>query len=483
MTIFAVMISALFLSLAFPPYNIFWLAWFSLVPLVLVLIREENNQKAFIAAAIFAVLYFGTTLSWILTINHWYPGGGWLSWIAIILGGTFWILLWAALVLVCRAVLYYSKDPKEKLLFYFCPAILWAFIEWARQFGIFGSTLSWLGYSQWQDLPIAQLARLTGVPGISYLIVLVNTGLALVLKVGFSKFSKKTPDVAVTEPVEVPALIMAPRIEVLIFVLIAIISFLAAYSYGTLKLNSLIQKPPCKLVVLQPNVPQEHKLNNMYYEGLKQKYLTMLAELPFPGSGKPVIYSTANISCSSGKGDLAGCKGINLSRKELTGGEIIFLPETIVPQLLTQDQAFMAELALISSENKVRIVFGSPYYQAGKLYNSAFVVYRDQSVSRYDKVNLVPFGEYLPVPGFLRGLFAKHGYFSNDYEPGTKYQPLQVNGYKLGLGICFESTFPWIYKKFADSGADLLAAISNDAWFLNSAGAEQHLMASTFRAI
>ncbi|MFC1478249.1 apolipoprotein N-acyltransferase [Candidatus Margulisiibacteriota bacterium] len=443
-------ISGILLCLSFPPFNMHFLARIALAPLIWVVINKEDNKDVYYSVAVFAAVFFGGTLGWILTINHWYPMGGWLAWMGFVLSGIFWMLLWAALIRLCRRQLMFSDNRWENLLFFFCPAAFWAFIEWVRQFGIFGSTLAWMGYTQWRLSTVAQLASVTGVVGISYLLVMINTAIMLVVTrkpflalstatTGDQQKSKQYRDIQS------------------IFVIITIMTFIAALYYGHDQLSNSVKPLPFKPVVIQPNVPQEKKLDRLSYRQLKQEYLVKLDSI-----AEKVMQDKSNENA------------------------VLFMPETIVPAFLTADREFMN--GLLGSIEKIdkkstALVFGSPFRKDDKYYNSALVLEKGTIQGRYDKVNLVPFGEYLPVPGFMRGIFQKNGYFEADYNRGDDYKVLKVMNSKIGLGICFESMLPFIYKEFTKKGADVLAVLTNDAWFLNSAGAEQHLMASTFRAI
>ncbi|MFH1429402.1 MAG: apolipoprotein N-acyltransferase [Candidatus Margulisiibacteriota bacterium] len=444
-------ISGILLCLAFPPFNLHVLARIALAPILWVVINKEDNKDVYYAVAVFAAVYFGGTLGWIMTINHWYPMGGWLAWLGVLLSGVFWMLLWAALVRICRRQLMLSNNRGEQLLFYFCPAVFWAFVEWVRQFGIFGSSLAWMGYTQWQLLPIAQLASITGVVGISYLLVMINTAVVVSSRFVVDSFAtlKSTASATATRQ---QSKTLNPQYA---FVIISVLTLFGSLHYGYTQLNKGINQLPFKAVVIQPNVPQEKKLDRSSYPQLKKDYLASLNSV------------------------------IDKLPSEIQNEEIVFfMPETIIPAFLQNDKEFINGLhSALKKLNNSALVFGVPSRDKDKYYNSALVLANQTVQDNYNKVNLVPFGEYLPVPGFMRGAFQKNGYFVADYNQGDDYKVLRVMNSNLGLGICFESMLPFIYKEFTKKGAEVLAVLTNDAWFLKSAGPKQHLMASTFRAI
>jgi apolipoprotein N-acyltransferase len=117
------------------------------------------------------------------------------------------------------------------------------------------------------------------------------------------------------------------------------------------------------------------------------------------------------------------------------------------------------------------------------VYNSASLVSPTGDwVARYDKIHLVPFGEYLPfkrVFGFAGGLTKEVG----DFERGTSREPLAAGDQKLGVFICYESIFPDEVRQFAKQGAQVFVNISNDGWYGDSGAYAQHSAQSRMRAV
>jgi apolipoprotein N-acyltransferase len=116
----------------------------------------------------------------------------------------------------------------------------------------------------------------------------------------------------------------------------------------------------------------------------------------------------------------------------------------------------------------------------GRLYNSARLISPEGiPISRYDKVNLVPFGEFVPWPfGFANKISTEVG----DFTPGHRVVVSSTGNHKIGTFICYESVFPNFVRQFARGGAEVLFNISNDGWFGNSAAREQHLSIVRMRA-
>jgi apolipoprotein N-acyltransferase len=129
----------------------------------------------------------------------------------------------------------------------------------------------------------------------------------------------------------------------------------------------------------------------------------------------------------------------------------------------------------------------TPVMQGGKpgseVFNSAALISPAGDWSaRYDKVHLVPFGEYLPFPrlfAFVGGLSKEVG----EFQQGTSRAPLDAGGTKLGVFICYESVFPDEVRQFTNNGAQVLVNLSNDGWYGDSGAYAQHLNQTRMRAI
>ena len=144
----------------------------------------------------------------------------------------------------------------------------------------------------------------------------------------------------------------------------------------------------------------------------------------------------------------------------------------------------MTDIAKVSAD---RLLFGSPGYLGKEdnlsLFNSAFLLSPEGKVlGRYDKVHLVPFGEYVP----LRKIFPFIGKLVvgvGDFSSGKGFYPLSMNSHKLGILICYEGILPEVSRAYKKRGADLLVNITNDAWFGRTSAPFQHLSMTALRAV
>ncbi len=159
-------------------------------------------------------------------------------------------------------------------------------------------------------------------------------------------------------------------------------------------------------------------------------------------------------------------------------------PESVLPAPPTDDPALAARVGGLVQKNKVWLLAGGPGRDgAGQLTNAAYLYSpTGDLVRRYDKVQLVPFGEYVPMRNHLPFL-DRYNVRDFDFAAGAVHPVLQAGTVTLGPAICFESTFPMISWELTGKGAQLLAMITNDAWFGKSAAPAQHRQIAVLRAV
>jgi apolipoprotein N-acyltransferase len=166
---------------------------------------------------------------------------------------------------------------------------------------------------------------------------------------------------------------------------------------------------------------------------------------------------------------------------------LIVWPEAATPFFFANDRDFRARLLLLARDVDRPLLFGSPSYtregDQDIMYNSAFLVGSEATVlGRYDKIHLVPFGEYIPlrrVLVFLDKLVEGIG----DFRSGETYTVMAVPQGRFAVLICFEVIFPDLVRHFVRQGAQFLVNITNDAWFGYSPASYQHLSMVVFRAV
>ena len=180
------------------------------------------------------------------------------------------------------------------------------------------------------------------------------------------------------------------------------------------------------------------------------------------------------------------CRLSDLASRDNPG--LIVWPETALPFYFPVDQKFSCIVNQCIKKSRAAFLIGSPAFKRDKgelkFFNRAYMV-NEQAVitGKYDKVHLVPFGEYVPFGKYLTFL-GKLTAQAGDFSAGKKnFIPLEFEGKKAGILICFEIIFPDLARKFVNNGADILVTITNDAWFGRTSAPFQHFSMCVFRAV
>ena len=399
-------------------------------------IEGKRPFKAFLISYSVGILFFLGTVYWLIHVT---------------LPGMIIVVLYLALYfgffgLICS---YYLKDrgtdnnAKTYHLLLIVPA-LWVALELVRSHFLTGFGWNLLGYSQAYTLPVIQIADIFGVYGVSFLVMLVNAAVFLVLKN------------------------IGNRERSLICVSIAGFLVYLSVTYGVFRLKNIFTGRSIKIAVIQGNIPQERKWDASFRESISNKYDELTRQA---AKEKP---------------------------------DIIVWPETSVPGFLeTEEDLFKRIQALVVSVNTpllVGTVREEPAGSGTNYYNSAVLFSRDGRVlGRYDKVHLVPFGEYIPFRGLLSFVEKFAPVPIGDCAAGKEYSIFNffvernnidgnsrwkfIKNVRFSTLICFEDIFPGISRKFVLNGADFLVNITNDAWYKKTSAAGQHAQASIFRAV
>jgi len=161
---------------------------------------------------------------------------------------------------------------------------------------------------------------------------------------------------------------------------------------------------------------------------------------------------------------------------------IIVWPEVPEPFYYFEDPQFRSRIDELARATKAYVLLGIVAHtpQGAPLNSAVLVSPAGAPVSRYDKVNLVPFGEFVPWP--FRAIVSKVSTEAGDFQAGREAVVSPLDGHKIGAFICYESAFPNFVRQFAAHGAEVLFNISNDSWFGNSAARYQHLLLVRMRA-
>ena len=425
--------SGLLYCLALPKADQGWIAWGCLLPCLLLLLRGSGRLpisplQAAVAGLCCGLVSGGGRVYWVAETLQLYGGlGAPLAWLTTALLILYLAAYPALFLLLCRRL------PRSSHGWPWLAASLWTLLDWVQTWMLSGFPWALLGYTQYRYAPVAQLVAVTGIHGITFLIVLVNAAAAQ----------------ALAQP--------SARLRSMAAVAGLLLISLAA---GLTRLDRLESEPPSeplRIGIVQGNIPQGEKWLGPGVRSATEHYIGLTRSLV--GEQGPL--------------------------------DLILWPETALPFRLDSERHRHHRLRVeeMARETGTPLLVGSlgsvsPSGRPG-LYNRSFLFDGSGAVTASaDKVHLVPFGEFLPLAwlfGYLEALTVHSGRF----DPGEDHQVLPVPGPEtpLGVFICYESIFPGIPRTLARRGATLLVNTTNDAWFGTSAAPYQHLAMAVLRAV
>ncbi|MBI4442238.1 MAG: apolipoprotein N-acyltransferase [Acidobacteria bacterium] len=412
--------SGFLLVLAFPKANFVPLSLIALVPLLVVTLREPSGLRRFLWGTLGGCVFFAGTCYWVYTVMRQYGGLG-----VPAAAGVFFLLFFAL-------ALYWGLFAW--LAGYFWPIswgplllpLLWVVLEFARAHLLTGFPWLLLGYALTDFFPIARVARWTGVYGISCLLVAINVAWVWL----FLRRNRRA------------ALHLAVLLSACGFLWLAA----PQENYST----------PHKAYLVQTRIPQEVAFED-WDLNTQSALLERLERLTVEAAGRQ------------------------------DAPALVIWPEMPAPFYFWDDaftRPFMENLARRTNSyflsGIVAFVPGSRLQQP--LNSNVLLDPGGRFLAQYDKIHLVPFGEYVPLKqwlGFAGTITAEAG----DFVPGSRFVVSELLGGRMSTLICYEAIFPELSRRFVQEGAGLLVNISNDGWFGNSGARQQHLLMARMRAI
>jgi apolipoprotein N-acyltransferase len=418
-------VSAGFLLVAsFPRMGQGWLGWAALIPLILFIDQAKNRRIAFCGGFLAGAIEFFILLRWIPNVLGRYGGvSSATAWIAY----CFLVCMLAAYPAIsCVLTKHWMLRGGRGLLLIF--PLVWVLMEYAQTYTPLGG-FPWLciGYTQSSSLPILQIADIAGVYGISFLLLSFNTAVAwLLLKQSHRRFD------------------YMPLMSSAILIAICIIS-------GQIKLNHWqMLKPGFQTAMLQGNISIEDPAS-VLADKFQDGYIRMAKKLePY----KP---------------------------------DLLILPESPVSVFYQESYSYRRAVEQFAGHYPLGLVLSNVNYRENNdgstYFNSAFFFDRTGALAGiYDKIHLVPFGEYIPFKKFF--FFAET--ISQDvggFSPGVTYHTINVGNHPANAIICFEVIFPRLVRQFVNIGSQLILNLANDGWYGISDAPYQHLEIAKLRAI
>ncbi len=420
-------LSGVILASTFPPLGFEALAWIALFPLFWIL-EEKEPGEAFTLGFVSGFVAYGFIIWWVQVTMVNYGGiPVWGAWGLVIL-----LAVYIAIYVGLFAYFLTKVSPGGGFARFLMAPVIWVALELARAYFLSGFPWALLGYSQYRILPAIQIADLVGVYGVSFFIVLVNAAFW-----HFFRHPDRAPFAVVIGTSLFSALVVG---------------------YGYYQLNDLPKKSGPATVpigIVQPDTRPSLK----WKSGMRESIVGDLEKLTNELSGE-------------------------FKKKGRGFPPLIVWPEAAAPVVFSQAPEWQKRIGEISKKEGIHLLFGTLSADPtppGKLFNSAYLLGPDgEQVARYDKMHLVPFGEYVPwrrVLFFVDKLVPVIGRFGEGKTPTIFDTP----GGKFGVLICFEIIFPRVVRRLKN--AQFLVNITNDAWFGRTAASEQHLSMVAMRAV
>ena len=424
------LLSGALLALSFPKFGYPAFAWIALVPLLIAISHpaqaghDARSLRAFLLGLITGVTYFVGTTYWTGEVLRQFGGVP----VPVALLAMLLLALYLALFPAFTALIAARLIARAGQRALFVAPAVWVAAEYLRGYLLGGFPWVPLGNSQVTVLPIAQLASVTGVYGLSGLVAFVSASLAY-------------------------AVVSMGRARIAGFAAAALaVGVVAAWGLVRIGDGRLVREGTAiRIGLIQGNIAQEDKWNPREARRIFTTYIAMTRDAV------------------------------------RRGAEFVIWPESSTPFMFEEDEVGEAIVRDLARELQVPILFGSDQIDrsgdAIRLYNAAFLITPEgETGAVYRKIHLVPFGEYIPFKNLL--------YFVSplverltDFAPGTSMVMLPVGGHQVNTAICYEVVYPSLIREAVLGGSQLLTTITNDGWYGYSSAPYQHFELASMRAI
>jgi len=404
------------LALSFPRTDFWFLAWIGLIPLMIAL-DGKARKHSFWLGCFCGFLFFNGTLCWLFNITKWF------SFIAGF--GVIMLFLYLSLYFGLFAIGYNYFWKKEGVQCLFLIPCVWVATEFVRANLFSGFSWATLGLSQYKQFDMIQVADITGMFGLSFLIVLVNVAIKM--------------------------LFSSSKEEKFYISIITIAVLCATYLYGQKEKTVSHPYTTNRIGLVQANIDQDDKFNQSLFSENLLRHMALTEEV---------------------------------ARKN---PDLIIWPETSLPGVLYEDGGLPLGFQDFVKKINIPILAGIVTHSGIDYFNSAILLNREGMVDKkYDKVHLVPFGEFVPLRKYIP--FLSWLIPIDDFTAGGEFSVFQLEGkdgksFNYSVLICFEDAVPSLARSFVNKGASFLVNITNDGWFGNSKAKQMHLQSSVFRAI
>jgi len=458
----AAICSGLLYAACFPPFNLTWFCWIALIPLIAAIWFSGTESRHpwlrnLLLGYVAGLTFFWIVFSWLTTVTI-------LGWFVLEFYMAIYIAIWAWFCGLLRPQLRRTRLGSSKweqmlsqartsatppqspwtkstnnLRLALLLAAAWTTLEWLRGWVFSGFGWNGLGVALHDNWPLIQIAELTGVAGLSFLIAFVNV---IILTTAYRLV------------VEARTRVMRPHFD-FTFTMAAIVGVLV-FGFRATQVPSAAK--PLRVTAVQSNVPQNQKFDPQFTRRIFDQF-RRLSEIALRSNPPP---------------------------------ELLVWPESSMPGPVLVDQESYKFVMDLAADADADFLLGTIDEDGGDVYNAAILLSEGgERVQIYRKVHLVPFGEFVPgrhtVPLLARIVGDQ---VPGDFKAGKEHTVFTLTNGDVQVAplICFEDTIGELARQFVvptetSPGANLLVDVTNDGWFQHSAGSPQHLANAIFRCI
>lgn len=447
-------LTSLLLVLSFPDFNLWWLAWVGLVPLTLAVCAppQPRARASFVTGWLAGTLYFYGSCWWLThSMIHY---GGIPAYVAfpLLVPGALIVGLFPALWALTLARVCARWGASRSLL---VAPFAWVAFEWARLYAT-GQLWNAVGYTQAYHPTLIQSATWGGVYAVGFLILTINSAIshALLRRERRATITVAVAALAVALVVALSARAATPNVE---------------------------GESSAVVVAVQPNVTPNFERTQGETDALVARHLSMGIAALREWDARAAVRAASTNQIESPNVSNVAHETPPPSRTTLP--RVVVFPESPMNFSYGRDSEFRELVSRFAREERASVLFNSlESAPAGGVYNSAVLINEEgRLVAQYDKIRLLPFGEYVPLPRWLGGGMVSA--IVGEFTPGARYTLLPVGDARAGVFICFESAFPALSREFTRAGADVLINISNDGYLGKTPVLRQHLANAVFRAV
>ena len=454
--------SGLLYAACFPPFNLTWFCWIALTPLIAAIWFSGANSRHrwlrnLLLGYVAGVTFFWIAFSWLTTVTV-------LGWFVLEFYMAIYFALWAwfcgllrprpgktrtggskwdQMLAQARSAATPAQSPWTKstnnLRLAFILAAAWTTLEWLRGWVFSGFGWNGLGVALHSNWPLIQVAELTGVAGLSFMVAFANV---IVLTTAYRLV------------VEARTRMMRPHFDFTV-TMAAIVGVLI---FGLRATQVSAPAKPLRVAAVQSNIPQNQKFDPQFTRGIFDQF-RRLSEIAVRSNPPP---------------------------------DLLVWPESSMPgPVLAHKESYKFVMNLAASSD-TDLLLGTIEVDKRDVYNAALLVSDGgEHVQIYRKVHLVPFGEFVPGRHTVPLLAQIVGdQVPGDFKAGKEHTVFTLTNSDVHVAplICFEDTIGELVRQFVLANetspeANLLVDVTNDGWFQHSAGSHQHLANAIFRCV